>query len=303
MKNSTYNFVMRLMLVVSISFFSVSCGDDDDDKKDNPKYSVSRVDTYAITPTFIYGKYLVNHPTGNPTLENTWGTKGVSFHVYVLQGNTFTDIGTLHSTETSIANADRKKPVHINVPIPTSIDVSKPYKVIAADDFANFILSNNKIVIDVDLKRGNTYCPGWYVAQGGASATSQSNYLITYEALFVTNNTGKSIKVKHKGFEVMDKWYSKKGRVSITPSLEMEANVVSNSGDMTSEEITVNAGENNFIASTYVPTGKNMTNARLVLEIDGKEVKTPIVSSEVNIEHGNYYRMDVKWDGTNLEWD
>ena len=299
-----YNFIVSLILTASISLMLLSCSkDDDDDKNDTPNHSIVRVDTYAITPPFVNGLYLFNHPNGNPQLENSWGTGGPSFHVFVLQGNNFTDIGSLHTTETSIANVDRKKPVHVDVPIPANIDVTMPYKVVFVDNIDNQQLSNNKIVFDVELKRGNTYNPGWYIAQGGSSSTSQSNYLITYEAVYVTNNTSKSIKVKHKGFDTLDKWYSMKGRVSITPSLAMETSIVSTSGEVTSEETTINSGESEYLVSTYVPTGKKMTNARLILDIDGKEVKTPIVSSNISIENGNYYRMNVKWDGANLEWD
>lgn len=288
---------MITCIIVFAGLLLSGCSKEDDEQ------IIARVDTYAILPTFVYGKYLVNHPYNEITLDNYWGTGGVTFHVYVIQGSSFTDIGSLHTTETSIAAADKKKPVHIDVPIPASIDVSKPYKIVAADKSTNPVLSNNKIVFDVDLKRGNTYCPGWYVAQGGSSATSQSNYLITYEAVYVTNNTNKTIKVKLMGFDAMDKWYSKKGRVSINTSLDVETSVVSSSGETTSENVSINAGESGYIVSTYVPTGKKMANARLILEIDGKEVKTPIVSSDISIENGSYYRMNVKWDGANLEWD
>ena len=304
MKKMKYNFMMGLMLMASMSLLSISCGDDEeDDKNDNPKYSIARVDTYAISPNFEYGAFLVNHSQNRPELENSWSTKGASFHVYILQGNSFTDLGIISSKEKSIAESDTKKAVHIEVSIPTSIDINKPYEIVATGGIDSSLPSNSKIVCDAELNRGTTYCPSWYIAQGGSSASSQSNYLMTYEILLIINNTSKPIKVKHKGFETKEKWYSTKSRLSITPSLSLETNVLSTSGDVTSEEQTINAGEYAYIASRYVPTGKRMTNARLVLEIDGKEVKTPAVSSDVSIENGNYYRMNVKWDGTSLEWD
>lgn len=294
----------HLYLIASIMFAGLLLSGCSKDDNDDDKGSVARVDTYAITPPFVYGRYLVNNPSGRATLDNNWGTKGSSFHVFVLQGNAYTEIGTIHSKETSIASADTKKPVHIDVPIPASIDVSKPYKVVATGASEEKpVLTNNRIVCEAELKRGASYCPSWYILQGGVSSNSQSSYLINYEGLYISNHTGKSIKVKHKGFDTADKWYCKKGRVSITPSLDLEMSVISSSGEAISDEITIEAGKGDYIASSYIPTGKKMTNAQLVLEIDGKEVKTPVISSDISIENGNYYRMDVKWDGTNLEWD
>ena len=52
-----------------------------------------------------------------------------------------------------------------------------------------------------------------------------------------------------------------------------------------------------------MPTGNKMRDASLVLEINGKEVKTPAVSSEVDIENGNLYVMGVLWDGNSLTWN
>lgn len=301
--NNVFKF-LGIMLIVALGVSLTSCSsDDDNDKKDEPNYSVVRVDTYAITPPFVYGLYLFNDPKSKPCIENNWGTGGASFHVYVLQGNIFTDLGTLHSAETSISSADLKKAVHVEVPIPTSIDVSRPYQVVAMDD-ANSVLSNGRITCDVELKRdSDTYCPSWSVAQGGSSAVSQSNYLAVFEVLKIKNNTGKSIKVKHMGFDTVEKWYCTKGKMSITPSLKMETSVVSTSGEMMSPEKTINAGEESEFESCYVPTGNKMKDARLILEIDGKEVKTPVVSSEISIENGIPYFMRVKWNGTNLEWD
>ena len=297
------NSFLGLLLSAIVCLTWISCSKDDEEEVEGPKYSVARVDTYTISPPFVYGMYLVNNSQASPYVENTWSSKGGSFHVFVLQGNTFTDLGTLHSKETSIASADRQKPVHVEVPIPTSIDVNKSYQIIATSGVSP-VLSNGRIVCDIELKRdSNTYCPSWYLAQGGSSANSQSNYLNVFEILYVRNNTGKPIKVRHMGFDTVDKWYCTKGKVSIGPSLKAETTVESTIGEMASQEKTILANEKSWLESCYVPTGKKMSNARVILEIDGKQVKTPAVSSDVSIENGIPYFMAVKWDGTSLEWD
>ena len=291
------------LLLVAISLTWVSCSKDDDEENDGPKYSVASVDTYNIPPSFVYGMYLVNHSNSGPYVENNWSSSGARFHVYVLQGNVFTDIGLLHSKETSIASADLKKPVHLEVPIPATVDINTPYHVVATHG-ADPILSNGRITCDVELKRdSNTYCPTWHIAQGGNATSTQSNYLNIFEILYVRNNTGKAIKVRHKGFDTAEKWYCLKGKVSITPSLKTEVTSLSTSGEAVSQEKIINAGERSWFESCYVPTGKKMNDARLVLEIDGKEVKTPAISSDISFENGIPYFMQVKWDGTSLEWD
>ena len=128
-------------------------------------------------------------------------------------------------------------------------------------------------------------------------------YLCVKECLYVTNNTGKTIKVKHLGFDATDKWYSTKGKVGVTPTLSVNTSVMSVNDEVKSKEISINAGEEGEFLSTYIPTGKKMTNAKLILEIDGKKVMTPAVSSDVTIENGIPAFMKVKWDGQNLEWD
>jgi hypothetical protein len=45
-----------------------------------------------------------------------------------------------------------------------------------------------------------------------------------------------------------------------------------------------------------------MKDARLILEINGKEVKTQPFSSDVDIELGQFYAMAVQWDGKSLNW-
>ena len=73
--------------------------------------------------------------------------------------------------------------------------------------------------------------------------------------------------------------------------------------EVESPVLKVKAGKDDYILTRYAPTGKKMTDASLVLEIDGKEVRTPPASSDVSIENGIPYKLIVKWNGTNLEWD
>ncbi len=305
MKQKNIKKLLEMFALCAFSFTLSNCGGNEDDEEtvDKIKYSVSRVDTYTFTPPFVYGSYLVNHPTKTVWVENSWNPLGPRFHVYVSQDNVFTDLGLLDSKETNLTTADTKKPVHVEVPIPASIDVNRPYQLFATNGSTAKIVEG-KITFDMELLRdSNTFCPSWHSFQGGISAEKQSGYFGVFECLYVENLTAKPIKVKHMGYDTVDKWYATKGGISISPNLVMETMVISTSGEAMSPEKTIGAGEKDWFESRYVPTGKKMNNARLILDIDGKEVKTPVVSSIVSIENGIPAFLSVKWDGTMLDWD
>lgn len=305
MKQRNTNLLLGMLTLCAFCFSMSSCGGNEDDEEtvSENKYAVSRVDTYTLTPPFVYGSYLVNHQTSSVWVENKWKPSGPRFHVYVSQDNAFTDLGLLNSKETSIATADLKKAVHVDVPIPASIDVSRPYQVVATCGVITKLVGD-KITSEAELLRDTVIsCPSWHSFQGGVSAEKQSGYLAVYECLYVENLTAKPIRVRHMGYDTADKWYATKGEISISPDLVMETMAISTSGEAMSTENTIGAGKKDWFSSLYVPTGKKMTNARLILEIDGKEVKTPVVSSDVTIENGIPTFLSVKWDGTTLEWN
>ena len=147
----------------------------------------------------------------------------------------------------------------------------------------------------------------WYVADVGRGYASiaQPRYITTTESLLIRNNTSKTINVKHKGFAAKEKWYYSTANVKIVNSEGIKAVVDGKSIGTEAESpvLKVEAGKDDYILTRYAPTGKKMTDASLVLEIDGKEVRTPPASSDVSIENGIPYKLIVKWNGTNLEWD
>ena len=292
-----------LAMLMAFAMVLVGCSkDDDNDSKDDSRANAQQIDTYTIEPCFVYGTYL-HHPKDRNYYYGSWGSEGTSFDVFILQGGVFKSIGKLHSVETSIASADNQKAVHLQVPIPAGINTDIPYQVVAVCAPGDLTLTGGKIVNTMELKRGVISRVDWYVMQSGKTAAIQASYLATLEGLFITNNTSNTIKVKHKGYSSKEKWYYTKGSVSITPSLTLETSGQTSVAEAESPEMEINAGEYGCIDSRYVPTGKKMTDASLILEIDGKEVRTAPASSDVSIENGIPCFLKVKWDGTNLEWD
>lgn len=296
--------LLPILMLLAAATILVGCSkDDDEDKNDDPWASAQRIDTYAIEPCFVYGEYVVNHPNAHPYVENTWGENGSSFDVFILQGNMFTSIGQLLTKERTIASSDRKKAVHLEVPIPAGINTNMPYQVVALCAPGSIELRNGNIVNTMEIKRGDLYCGSWYVMQGGSGTSSRSSYLTTMEVLYITNKTSQPIKVKHKGVDAKEKWYYSKATASITPSLTVVANGLSSNGDAESPEVEIEAGKEGWIEAIYIPNGKKMTDASIILEIDGKDVRTSPISSSVSIENGIPCFMSVKWDGKSLEWN
>lgn len=292
-------------LAMLMAFVTVLAGcskDDENDSNEDPHANAQRIDTYTIEPSFVYGPCL-HHPKSRDFYHDYWNAKGASFDVFILQGGVFKSIGNLHSVETSIASADNQKAIHLQVPIPAGINTDIPYQVIAVNAAGNLALTGGNIVNTVKLKRGDLSCGSWYVMQSGKTAATQASYLTTMEGLVITNNTSQTIKVKHKGYSAKEKWYYTEGSVSITPLLTTETNGQTSATETESLEMEIKAGERECIDSRYVPSGKNMADASLILEIDGKEVRTAPASSDINIENGIPCFLLVKWDGTNLEWD
>lgn len=123
----------------------------------------------------------------------------------------------------------------------------------------------------------------------------------TCEILFVINKSGSPILFKHRGFEATDKWYHTYAEVSIDNGQV----VASEDGtEAISDEWAIPVfSENNATAiySFYVPSGKPINEARLIAEINGKEVRSVnSISSDIQLQQNHSYAMFAVWDGEQL---
>lgn len=210
--------------------------------------------------------------------------------------------GAIHSTDTILTD-DEKGTKHLafEVGFPETVNKEEAIDVIAFNSVATSLSSGN-IECKVNLKRGGTM-PLWaYSEHSSTAAISESNSLSTIELLYVLNKTSNDITVKHKGFEVKDKWYYTKANVVVTSDLKATPKGSSVSDDVFTGAYKAAANDETKIWSFYVPTGKKIKDARLVLEINGKEVKTQPISSDISVEFGKFYLMAVQWDGKSLKW-
>lgn len=299
-----------LSAVLGMPLLLTSCGGDDEDEPKNlidetPAEREKHFTTFSFSHFEIYGKYLIGFQGWNPSNYVIWGSKDNWFYVFLFQDSRIFNAGWVYANKRELTEEERTSlNLSFDVEIPSNIDRTKEYGVISMSSVTKPVLTDNKIVCNGDLKRGSgTYIWDYEIERSTLSEKRiKSMPISTIEGLYVYNLTNDTISFIHKGFDVAEKWYYTKGSVSITPDLKTESNGTSTSGDVSSNERKVAPGESGYLTSYYIPTGKKMTNASLILDINGKEVRTEPISSVVEIANCAYYCMTVKWDGEKLEW-
>lgn len=292
-KRLLFNYLPWL-LVAALCMPLVGCSSDDDDEPESK--------TFTFGHFKLKGCYSVGFPNSDITCWNNWSKKGENFNVYMVQNGKIYDAGLVHSTDTIITEEEKgTKHLAFEVGFPETVNKGEAIDVIAFNN-AETSLSGGNVECKVDLKRGGTMPLLAYSEHSSTAAISESTSLSTIELLYVLNKTSNDITVKHKGFEVKDKWYYTKANVDVTADLKVIPKGSSVSGDVFTGAYKVATNDEAKIWNFYVPTGKKIKDARLVLEINGKEVKTQPISSDVSIEFGQFYTMGVQWDGKNLKW-
>ena len=314
MKKKRFYFKLPVMVMaaMSVCMSFVSCNKDEVVEQQEEKVDPKR-DKIIDTWTFHYykqqGTYLIGNVGRQPSTWAVWHKDGPTFNVFFVQDGIITRAGTIDSNETSLSDEERESiNLTYNVDVPPSIRRTSQYdyNVLAFSSSIDFTLTNGNIICQTDLIRDN-FVYLWdvgYTSKTGSDIASNmySKSLFTSEKVFIYNKTNDTISVRHKGFEAKEKWYYSKATVTFTPLLQTITNGTSVGEGVISEAIKIAPGDYGRVTSKYVPTGKRMTDAKLVLEIDGKEVKTPAESSNVDIRYGEYYCMAVKWNGESLEW-
>ena len=294
MKKKRLLFFLPWLLVAALCMPLAGCSSDDDDEPETKNFTFGHFK--------IKGGYLIGFPDYTTSCWNNWRKNGESFNVYMVQNGKIHDAGLIHSTDTLLTDDEvGKKHLAFEAGIPATVNKGDAIDVIAFNNVGT-TFSGGNIECKVDLKRGGSM-PLWaYSKHSSTAAISESSSLSTIELLYVLNKTSNDITVKHKGFEVKDKWYYTKANVVVTADLKATPKGSSVDGDVFTDVNKALANDEAKIWSFYVPTGKKIKEARLVLEINGKEYKTQPISSDISINLGQFYLMAVQWDGKSLKW-
>lgn len=308
--NKIKSFTTWLLAAVMCMPIASCSGDDDNDEPvptpvDNGKAEREKVmRTFTFSYFKEYGRFLVGFPDGTPSCWKIWDKKGADFEVYLVQDERIYKAGWAHSNDTILTEEERtSKALAFDVELPTNINRNNPCDMIALSYGIKSTLSDGKIVCNADLKRGGGFYLWDHSGPKAGTGIGKSYSLTTIEILYVNNDASDTITVRHKGFDAAEKWFFSTATVNISSDMRASGNGTSEATDVVSDAYKVAPGDYVAIWSYYVPTGKKMTDASLVLEINGQDVKTSPVSSAIDIELGKFYAMEVTWDGKNLQWE
>ena len=233
---------------------------------------------------------------------------GDKIQVFVRQDNKVYKV----SEESAVYNISSDgKTCSFNFSLPSSIDGARVYDVIGVTGISAQA-SGSEVYATSTLKRmnldsnGEATSPMWFITAKTNTATNfqaKFQHLGTYEILHVTNATSGDLTFRHLGFDVSEPWFKYNDNTALNNTYDPTASFTE-PGDVESPPILIRAGKTGKILSWYMPSGKLMTNAKLIALINGQSVTSSNTkSSALPIERGKAYHMYATWDGKQLKFD
>jgi hypothetical protein len=291
----------RLITLTGLLFLLIpSCSKHEIDKTPTDHLTV------VLQPAVADGKYVVGGKSNAPSLTNYWPTGGYSFYSFIFQNGKFTFTGVQTSNERNITGDATTGNISVSVPVFGNIDLASPYTVVLADRSCTVDIKEDRILFNADLERGIKHASAYYVSSGVNKdlAPAAASFLTATECVWVNNMTKQSITVKHKGFQGGGKWYNVKASLKATGGngVSLKPDSTSDAEEPSSAASTIKADDKGFILSQFVPNGSRMSNASIVLEINGKDYVSPPISSQVAFSNGEVYFFSLIWDGNSLSW-
>lgn len=129
-------------------------------------------------------------------------------------------------------------------------------------------------------------------------------HYLTYEVLHVKNDTDAAISFSECDFNVQKPWFETRGGLKYSDGSFLPDSPAAEEPVSKSEAMTVPAHGTGIVISSYIPNGNKISDAQLVAQINGKEVKSSNKkSSDVELRTSRAYHMFVTWDGSSLEFE
>ncbi len=193
--------------------------------------------------------------------------------------------------------------------LPSAVDAEKAYTLYGLYGIEGMV-ADTEVLAKSQLTRKSWAdgkampSPMWFQAAGGPmSLQAHFLHLGTYEVLHVKNTSGKPITFQQWGFDVDVPWYKYEERTPLREDYD-PSQYVTEPGDVESDVVTIDNGKTVPILSWYMPSGGNVSNARLLASVDGRQVTSANTkSSTVKIQRGRAYHMYATWDGSELSFD
>ena len=301
MKNNGFKFGHRNILGVFLALLALlmgACSEKDSvedyvptETKASVKFSI-KLECPEMESTLI--GYPAEGVDGNTDFYSHFN-EGASRHVFVKQNGKMIELGDF---KVVISESDNSVGV-VSVDAKDVVTAGQPYDVYLVGGAYRY--DNNGVYFRRNLTRKSGFY-SWYKFSSSTIPTKADGKIDgTVEMLFVINKSGAPIKFKHKGFDVANRWYHTYGEVSIDNGTVTEyEDGKEEEGEV--REVPVFTGENaTIISSYYVPSGNKISEAQLIAEIDGKEVRSENrISSDLTIQLYHSYAMFAVWDGEKL---
>lgn len=288
-----------LLPLVATLLWTACSGSGDDDAVQTPVPSGQQL-TASYHITLLTANVLTS--TDGVRSGNTWffpvgrGEKAV---VYAKQDDRLTYIGQLTFKQ------DGLREYRIDsIDVQGRIDLDKPFELYGGTmrSGTSWEVSGSDLYCNTTLTRTAQGCIALKAQGTGSTVKGESSLPSTREVLFIANMTDKAVSFKHKGFDAPKKWYYAQAGVGIG-SGDVQVKVAD--GEAESNILTLQPYASGTpaptIASFYVPNGERMSDAQLVAEIDGREVRSVNrFSSDVELQTGHSYGIVAVWDGEKL---
>lgn len=300
MKNNGFKFGNRGILGVFLALLALlmsACSEKDSVEEVQPptmgpvKFSIDITSPQLESSLIGYPAEGVEWDTGFYSHFN----EGASKQVFVKQNGKMYDLGSFKLVRSESDNSIGK----VTVDVRDVVTASLPYDVYIVG--GSYRYDNNGVYYRQYLSRKGGFSSSVKFSSSAIPTKADDKINGTGEMLFVINKSDAPIKFKHKGFDVSERWYYTYGEVSIDNGTVTEyENGKEEEGEV--REVSVFTGKNaSIIYSFYVPNGNKISNAQLIAEIDGKEVRSENrISSDLTIQLNHSYVMFAVWDGEKL---
>ncbi len=297
------------MCGIAVLMLLGACADDDRLMGGNGEIVVTAImPSDGTTPSHGTLKGVAVSSDDNTLNLITKWKSGDKIQVFVRQDNKVYKV----SEESAVYNISSDgKTCSFNFSLPSSVDGSLVYDVIGVTGISAQA-ADNEVIASSTMKRtnldsnGEATSPMWFITAKTNTATNfqaKFQHLGTYEILHVTNSSSSDLTFRHMGFDVSQPWFKYHDNTVLNSSYNPAASSAE-SGDVESPPILIKAGNTGKILSWYMPSGKLMTNAKLLSLINGKSVTSSNTkSSALPIERGKAYHMYATWDGKQLKFD
>lgn len=290
-KTNPILFLIEVLFALTTVFF-FSCSEDDETATNNKvAFSIyirsTKMESTILAPS-VYGE---NIKTGLTSHYK----EGASYGVIARQNGGYIDLGDFEMRIVSSSDDEGLLEVEVNA----DIDTNKPFDIYLMSGSCRW--GSDGMFYREHLVRDKGFSTWVKFSRSSMPSRVLSNLAGTGEMLAVINTSDAPIKFKHKGFNVAERWYYTYGEVSVD-SGKVDKYEDGDEVEGTEHNVPVFTGDNAVtIWSFYVPNGKKISNAQLIAEIDGKEVRSVNrLSSNVNIETNRSYVMFAVWDGEKL---